>query len=187
MVVNMNIHANPSLKPFSLSIGDRPYLFVEATQQWESVNYRGLHEDGQAVIVRDGQQWVVPVSDLRPTHPEKGNPMSDLNRDALLVQKELSVWTDSIRALVESLPSHGDTSEDCQRLGILNALSEVEKNINGLDPQDLATPRYRPEEKFSMEDFRVLARDLRSEMQESTDLDQALTYSASQKGPKLSP
>jgi hypothetical protein len=55
--------------------GDTAYLFVEATQQWEPVNYRGRHGSDQAVVVRNGQQWTVPADSLRKDRPEeKANP-----------------------------------------------------------------------------------------------------------------
>jgi len=44
---------------------------------------------------------------------------------------------DDLKDWVSNLASHGDKEEDCQRLVILNAISQVEMAINGTEYEDL--------------------------------------------------
>jgi phosphopantetheine adenylyltransferase len=54
--------------------------------------------------------------------------------------------TDHLRLLIEQMPSKGDVEADCQRLCLLNRVSEVEQYINGTKPEDLIEDNGEGEE-----------------------------------------
>jgi hypothetical protein len=55
---------------------------------------------------------------------------------AEFVEKAESL-TDHLRLLFEQMPSKGDVEEDCQRLCLINRLSDLEHYITGTEPEDL--------------------------------------------------
>ena len=55
-----------------------------------------------------------------------------------LVKYSFATAIDLLRSLLEkNVPQKGDKSEDCQKLCIQNALSELEATVTGLEKEDL--------------------------------------------------
>lgn len=53
------------------------------------------------------------------------------------VKSTLEHLTNAIEQLVRLLPEHGDVENDCQRLTMLNSISDLQSTINGLSEKDL--------------------------------------------------
>ena len=50
------------------------------------------------------------------------------------VEEKLQELTDLVE---ESLPQRGNTSDECQRIALINAINTVEHLVNGIEPIDL--------------------------------------------------
>ncbi|ADC73127.1 hypothetical protein TK90_2640 (plasmid) [Thioalkalivibrio sp. K90mix] len=54
---------------------------------------------------------------------------------------EMEGLIERFRGLVAPMPHHGDKCEDSQKQCLLQALSQLEQTVNGLEPKDFASTR----------------------------------------------
>ena len=54
-----------------------------------------------------------------------------------IIKSQANFLMEELEELIRELPSKGDVESECQRLCLLNRLSDLEKTFNGLEESDL--------------------------------------------------
>lgn len=69
------------------------------------------------------------------------------------VEMAMELTVDLMREIAGTLPSHGDTTADCQKQVIMNALESLSRAVSGLRSEDFLPAPDRPHEPLSGEEM----------------------------------
>lgn len=53
------------------------------------------------------------------------------------LQQKLRAELEIIEKIIDTLPQKGNTSEDCQKMTLINAVNNLDSAINGIEDEDL--------------------------------------------------